>query len=106
MTSQFVKLNPYLYDDKSNILDKMESICCDRDYCHNHTLSYHKKSPHILILSLFHKGCYMYSILYNYQTRSVTFKTSSQDMFDTLSKFIDKNDKQIKGEPKKNNYSK
>ena len=68
----FIKLNPYIFEDKYDLLDKMEKLCCDRDDCHTHTLSYHSSNPNILILSLFHKGSWMFNIKYNLEETIIT----------------------------------
>ena len=91
----FIKLDPHVYSDTHNILPQMELICCERDYCHNHTLSYHTKNPHILILALFHKGSFQYNIKYNFKKKCITFKSScTQD--NDIKNFIKKYQQHIK----------
>ena len=101
MTSQFVKLNPYIFSDRHKSLDKMEYLCCEgQTDNHTHTLSYHKKNPNIWILSLFHKGGCQYSIKYNFECKTVSFKFSigncCLDIMNNVSNFVDNNKKQIK----------
>ena len=95
----FKKLNPYIYEDKHKILDKMEKVCCDKD-CHNLVMSYHIKNPHVLILSIFHKGSIMYNIRYNYPKKTITYKARRECGCDCLDReivtFIKKNHKKIR----------
>ena len=70
----FVKLDPYIYPDTHNILGQMELVCCDRDYAHNYSLSYHTKYPHIFILALFHKGSFQFNIKYNFKKKEISYK--------------------------------
>ena len=90
----FVKLDPYIYTDTYNILQQMELICCRRDYCHNHTLSYHVKNPHILILALFHKGSFQFNIKYNFKKKEISYKLQQgscdcvkQDIINFITKY-------------------
>ena len=93
----YIKLNPYLYDDKHNILDKMEKVCCDND-CHHHSLSYHKKSPYVLIYTLWHKGANQFNIKYDFKRKCIRFKArdSMCDCLKTdLIRFINDNKHKI-----------
>ena len=101
MTSDFIKLNPYIFKDKFNFLHKMEKLCnCRRYDCHTHSMSYHSHSPHILILTLFHKGCFQFNIKYDFKKKMINFKTSKDQSCDCLktdiSAFIKNNENKIK----------
>ena len=99
MKQSFIKLNAYLFEDKFNLLDKLQNVCCDRNDCHTHTLSYQCKSPHIFILSLFHKGSFQYNIKYDFKKKVITFKTKETtcNCFEhDIENFINKNEKRVK----------
>ena len=99
-TSPFKKLNPYIYEDKYKILDKMEKVCCDRTDIHNITMSYHIENPHVLILSVFHKGSFQYNLRYNYHKKTITYKAKRDCGCDCLDReiftFIKNNHKKIR----------
>ena len=80
MTSPYRKLNLDIYEDKHNLLDKLQHVCCSKDDCHTYTMSYHKKCPHVIILSLFHKGSYILNLKYNFKKRSIDCKVND-DLF-------------------------
>lgn len=71
--SLFVKLNPDLYIDQNNVLDKLQQVCCDSE-CHTIAMSYHKKSPHIIVVSLFHKGTYILNLKYDLKRKTIDYK--------------------------------
>ena len=97
MKQPFIKINPYLFEDKNNIRDKMAHLCC-QGFTDNHTfsLSYHKQNVNMFILTLFHKGGFVFNIKYNFKTKKITSKTTCHCVKDDLDCFINDNQKVIK----------
>ena len=95
MPVHFGKLNPYIFEDKHNILDKMEGLCC-----HNCSVSYLKDRSYIIWVSVFHKGGFQFNVKYNYKKKALSYKINKNGcrecLKQALSIFITNNNQKIK----------
>ena len=35
MSNDFIKIDPYIFEDRYKLYKKLEKICCDRSDCHS-----------------------------------------------------------------------
>ena len=77
MKSPYKKLNIDIYEDKHDLLDKFQHVCCSRNDCHTYAMSYHEKQRHVIILSLFHKGAHIVNLKYDFKKRLIRYKVNN-----------------------------
>lgn len=86
MKNTYLKLDPYIFNDKYKLFEKMEKLCCKRLDCHTHSMSYYIKTPHIINISLFHKGSYIYQLRYDYRKKNISINCNCE--YKTIENFI------------------